>query len=264
LVHAKSVEKLSKRGRARRMAVMNRTEALFMVEPEFVASSSSLSTAPSLAPPRGLAVMSPAVVLPAANWRTILSRWESWSAFTGARPGKLVDPEQVVWEPLRQCSEKLFFWGKDAAGVNVICENELAVRAIGSQGTPDAFSFFPSNCMGHQLILSNKPSVRKFVDIVPNLVRGGHLWQSGRFHAGMLKQKTKLARSAEWKEVLNMPPESVAWAAMQDNLFKICRPCGDMTEKEEQFVKLILNGDPRLRRIQHIHVKLVCKCGGPG
>ena len=214
---------------------------------------------------RAIEVLSPAQVLPAANWKTLQRVWQSWSVLNGTgKPGRRVDPcgtSQSVFTENPSGTDRLLLYVKDSLSANIAVEADLARLCLMLRGTPAQFDMFSLNCMGHQAVLTMRPILDRVPDLTTSMVRAGHLWQGGRFYEGWVKELLAIADSSEFREVPGQPREYAQHQAHLDKVLRKTRPCRDIDATGEQFVRTMVTGDPCATRPVHLHTP-DCTCGG--
>ena len=179
-------------------------------------------------------MVAPSVPMPAANYRTVLSRWKRWSVVGGwERPdtGAHVDPDGLIAAALKaDPSDKLLFLMKDGAGVNGCMEACIADLTRRTHARPGAVTMFALTCLSHSCVLSMKPSMQSLEGVVPALTHLGHLFSGGRFARRFMETLHGVVEDTiKFCEVPVLPPGAEAWIAESRKVLAMTRPAMDVS-----------------------------------
>ena len=138
---------------------------------------------------------------------------------------------------------------------------QLQRAAVASKDNDDEFHAFNQDCVPNQAVLAMRPALDRILGVSSNLVRLGHLFQSHRWAAKWDMAYEALADASAFREVVALPDEAPAWNQNMRSLFSLTRGAKDMTPEDEEFVSMMVNGDPDGDTLVHYH-KEGCRCGG--
>ena len=214
---------------------------------------------------RGLDLTTPAVVLPQANFGTILDRLRRWTTMSGsARPGGNIDPGGVINEAVgKDLGCRLVVLMRDAVGVNGCIESVIAAASRESHGTPRAYAVLGLVCLAHQCVLSMRPVLEDLPGVVSNMTRLGHLFSSARFCERFLEKVEVLANEVRVVETHVLPAEATQWRESARQVLEKTRSAQDLDLDAENYILDVLNDDwSRAGRGEMRHFCLHgCKCG---
>jgi len=212
----------------------------------------------------------PAQVLPMANAGTICDRKKRWSIQTCAGPGKVKcgsDWDDVKkkwdatpWKTFISCSDNI---GTNAC-VQALEEADVAKTnsALDDPEGDEAIGYLDVKCGGHSAILVQKPFVSQAGGTSTMLTRLAHILQSGRqktrFSEGVDKIFTE---SFQYRKVIALPPEVIAWQAKTRRILELSRPNMDLTPAIEDHAVAALNGDPDSPEVFHYCLEYGCPLG---
>lgn len=253
-----------RRGKNVHLPVMNLCETVFVR-----AASTSDGSAPPLL--FGTEVHSPAVVLPVANSPTVHHRWSDWSVFTCWHVGARVSSNSDLEAVCAQTPWRTVIVVRDNCIVNDnlvrMQEDALAAaRAHPIEGSTAAdMALISVSCAAHSAVLAMKPLMESFGDVPKNLVRLGHLLESGRTSSAYIRELTAVVKgSFKYQMCVRLPPESAEWRAKAERILQLSRPAMDLSPEQEQHILFADNGDWDSDEVVHYCVQGSCplQCNG--
>ena len=176
---AGKLAKRAKKGRMQHCPVLNMCETVFTLKGEPRNSVQALSP------------HSPAIVMPCANYSTVLHHWSSWTVCNGfGTSGSKLDSGGIIqaaspssWACMAMVKDGLMVNG------NIVChvEKRLKIRREEALGRGEAAaadsvpSIYSTNCAAHSIVLCTKPVIHSLCKPLSSfVVRMGHLCQSSR------------------------------------------------------------------------------------
>ena len=254
--------KLWKRGKNVHLPVCTQTEDIFVRHTDCIDGSSTL---------RGASLHSPSQVLVEANTGAIRNRWKRWTAVSPHGLGSMFDPDRV----LASAFLNLEAWvtvvvAEDNLNLNdcIMGMEESAVLSgltSGLQTVATSMSYFHLSCHGHSAVLCTKQVTERVDDLPGEMVRMGHLHESGKTsneHLAILKDL--VGQRFRFMPVHVLPTNFDAWQAKTAHILKLTRPALDLTPMDEEFIMAIDNGDWDDALIYHWCLGPTCQanCGG--
>lgn len=227
------------KGKNVHLPVLNLCESLFAradVEPQ-------VQTAPLL----GAEVHSPAQVLAQANTPTMRRHWAQWSVLTARGAGRKVASTSSLRDAVRGTPWKTMLCCRDNLVVNdcLMCleEEEIDAELGVAGGDRDrVVSLISIACCAHSAVLALKPLLQCMdCDVPGNLVRLGHIMESGRTSSLYLKAlEDEIGDHFQYRQVLRFPPEAEQWRRKAERILVLSRAAQDLSLDQE---KAILNAD---------------------
>ena len=213
---------------------------------------------------------SPAQVLPAANYSTVLDRRRAWTVGNGSgKAGSNIDPLGVI-NPSPARSWGCIAMVKDALMMNnnMVCqiERQVAARADAADRTgADAATVpgvFHMNCACHSTVLCMKPIVHRIhKGITAFIVRLGHLSQSSRVFGRIMDAMARIVESSfECRKALTLPDAAVEWRARAVQILYMTQCSMDLSGEQKAEILRYDNGCWDDHKIVH-WCQPRCPCG---
>ena len=216
----------------------------------------------------GMELVTPCVVLPRANYKTIMSHWSRWSAYNGMDTGLLLDPEGALKPVVDAVQCKHVGMTRDAATTNG-CISGALERALstapehGLVTQNSATSFLDVCCFAHGAALATKPALERVAEVPSFCVRLGHALESGRNYTKLMDAVRSITKeSFRYRRVRAYPPEFEAWGRRAREVLRVSRCCRDITPEAEESILCMLNGPWDDALIYHYCLIGKCTCGG--
>jgi len=261
----KTIRKHEKSGRMVFAPVLNNEQVI-------IASRAVAGDQDNLSVASAVQVHTPAVVLPEANHSTVRNRLEDWSVLSALQCSqpRPVDPDSTLKECSPDCWQQCVMV-KDCLMVNnnIVAGFERrfeAERNVASQisetaedNVPDVFHM---NCQGHSVTLCSKPIALAITGLPTFVVRMGHLCQSHRPFAKIMKSmNTIFDKNFRYRRVLEKPLDYDRWVARAREVLEMSRVACDLTDELIELILAFLNSDWDGDLLIHFCLP-GCKCGG--
>ena len=175
----------------------------------------------------------PAVVVPEANWSTLLHRFKQWSA-AGFGPGRPVEHHELraAFLGSRVHCHQLT---KDSLVGNQCIVGKLQRDALARRsGTNKYDLFWDIDCRHHGGALCNRPVLKRIPGISTALVKMAHLLESGRSMEAFLKGLDSLVDHGDYqyRRVYEYPPEYIEWQREARRVLELSRVALDLTDAD--------------------------------
>jgi hypothetical protein len=217
------------------------------------------------------AIVSPAQVMPAANWSTVNKHWEKWSVSGLHNKSGGLDPLGAItaaqkstpsWQNMSLTRDALYVNSCIIDSVEHRLAAERARLALVPMGLDKVPTMFSSSCAAHSTVLACKPSLEHTPGLSTCVVRLGHLHQSSRFAQKWTNELKELFDTHfKYRKVYVPPPGFDSWQDTNRDILRLTRVARDLSLEQEVEVARYHNGPWNGTDIVHYCLPR-CPCGG--